>query len=75
MTRDEKIGKLSRAVREWRGVSSIETGKWVQFPKRSAAKRVARWLEELGIDTDEGLQTILAFTTYTDFRAWIRGLG
>ena len=74
MSRDERINKLANAVREYRGVTDARTGAWVQTPKPKAELRVARWLEELGIDADEGISMIRSFKTFTEFRSWLKSL-
>jgi hypothetical protein len=74
MNRNEKLGKLGRAVREFRGVIITETGKWLHPPKLKAAVRVERWLKELGIDVEDGMAKINAFQILNEFRACMRGL-
>ena len=72
MNRAEKIAKLSHAVRDWRGVIHPRTRKWIRPPKFRAAARVARWLEELGLNVADTMALLSAFTTYQDFHAWLR---
>ena len=74
MNREEKLGKLGRAIREYRGVIILETGKWFHPPKPKAVHRVERWLKELGLDVGNCMAKIDTFQTMNDFRAWIREL-
>jgi hypothetical protein len=74
MNRDERLGKLSRAVRDWRGVTHPSSGAWLVRPLPRAVVRVRRWLEELGLNVDESVAKIEAMKSYPEFHAWIRSL-
>ena len=71
MTRNEKINKLARAVREYRGVYIVATRKWKRLPKPKAFPRVERWLLALGLDVKSNLHKIERFGTINDFREWV----
>lgn len=72
MSRNEKLSKLARAVREWRGLSNPRTGKWIKTPNAAAVPRVGRWLAELGLDTVETFELLSGFKALSEFDAWLR---
>ena len=74
MNRIQKIGKLSHAVKAWRGANTGPGTKWLRQPQPSAARRVRRWLDELGLDADPSMKQIEAFSSYAQFSEWLRGL-
>lgn len=74
MTRNEKIGKLAWAVREWIGLSDAKTGKFIRPPKPSARKRVVRWMSELDLDEQASFEAIARCKTWADFNAWVKNL-
>lgn len=74
MSRADKLHKLANAIRDYRGAFHADTGVWIRGPKYAAASRVIRWLESLGINTNEGLKAIRDFRTLDEFRAWFRKL-
>jgi hypothetical protein len=72
MNRNLKIGKLARAVKEWRGAYDSREERWIRTPDKSALPRVVRWLHELGLGTQENVEKIGTFKSYRDFDAWLR---
>lgn len=72
MSRTEKFGKLARAVREWRGAFNPNTGKWIRPPRQDALPRVARWLDELGMEVQPALEKLASFKTTREFDTWLR---
>ena len=75
MSRNEKIAKLTSAIREWRGIWNPNRGVWAQPPKEKAVFKVDRWLKELGRpDPDGDILAIGEFKTTEDMNTWIRNL-
>lgn len=71
MSRNLKLGKLSNAVRDWRGKYDAQRERWIKPPQPQAVQRVARWMVELGMDARATLQKVAAFKTYQEFNAWL----
>jgi hypothetical protein len=80
MSRNEKIQKLSNAIKECRGLYrfQITAGekeiKWVRPPKPNAIPRVVLWLERLNLPVNETLDRIQGFASYNEFDAWMKTL-
>ena len=74
MSRNEKIQKLGRAIREYRGARSPYDAVWTRTPVPRARKRVERWLAELGQDVAKSMAAIDGFKRIEEFNAWIRTL-
>lgn len=74
MSRNEKINKLGRAIREYRGIYNPKTGVWKYPPKPKAAARVVRWLEELTADVPKAMADVDGFKTIEEFNLWIGSL-
>ncbi len=74
MNRIEKIGKLGRAVRKWRGRKSSTSGTWLVPPCPSAEGNVEMWLAALGLDPAVEMPRIKAFATMREFNGWISTL-
>lgn len=75
MTRNDKISKLARAVKDYRGKKPlVESPGYTRQPKKKALKRVVRWMRELELPEDKTLKKIEGFQTYEQFHAWLREL-
>lgn len=74
MSREEKITKLCRAVRAYRGVAQgkDQQGKviWRIPPKPAERPRVVTLLHNLEIDTKE-MEMIDALENLEEFRQWV----
>lgn len=75
MTHSEKIGKLARAIRDYRGAYNEQTGKWLpnRTPNPSARVRVEKWLTRISLSIGE-MARIDAFKTQEQFRLWLNTL-
>lgn len=74
MSRNEKIGKLARAVRHYRGNYDLQTGKWNQAPQPLKVVLVKRWLRELKMDEHHAILKIDSFQTVQEFDRWLKTL-
>jgi hypothetical protein len=74
MTRNEKIRKLSNAVKDYLGLYRETTGEWMYPPKSSAILRVKVWLERLKIPVESGLERIHNLRNIKEFHAWLKTL-
>lgn len=78
MNRDQKIGKLSRAIVEYRGKYTMDSKgdfvKWVEAPKPAALLRVKTWLDALHIFIPDALKKIDGFKTHVEFYNWLKTL-
>lgn len=74
MSRAEKIQKLGNAIRSYRGLKSLSTGKWSVPPKTGARLGVAKWLAALGLDVPSSMEKIDGFKTVSEFNSWISSL-
>jgi len=74
MSREEKITKLCRAVRSYRGASHGKTDEgrtiWSITPKPAERPRVVALLQKLGIAPEE-MVLIDDFKTIDEFRQWV----
>lgn len=75
MTKAEKIGKLARAVKDWRGATDAKTGKWRRPPQPKAVERVLVWITRLGMNPERTLPFLAGLKSYDDFNAFLRDLG
>ena len=73
MSRNEKISKLTSAIKEYRGSYDSKTKKWIKPPSQKARARVERWLVELTGSIDD-LHKIDAFANFEEFHRWIKTL-
>lgn len=71
MNRNEKLAKLARATREWRGAWDATNEKWIRPPQPKAVQRVAKWIVQLGLELTSTLQTLAGFKSYKEFDAWL----
>jgi hypothetical protein len=74
---DEKIGKLARAVRIYRGAYDAKSGKWFRAPQPVGWRKVCVCLDRLeirGQDMETAMILINAFKKTSEFQAWIRNL-
>ena len=72
LSRARMICKLGNAIREYRGMYSIQTKKWVRPPKPQKAAAVMRWLELLGFEEPViGLAEVQEFKTVAEMEKWI----
>lgn len=74
MTRSQKVQKLGRAVRSYRGTTDAHTGKWKRRPDLSAKARIERLLGSLGLHLETHLPLIEGFKTMPEFNRWIVSL-
>lgn len=77
MSRDEKIGKLARAIRRYRGAYNTHTGKWLRAPEHKAGAYVRTWLFKLDMADsviEESMDKIDGLKTHNEFNAWISKL-
>lgn len=75
ISRVKAIAKLGNAIREFRGLYSPKSGKWIHPPNPKRAEGVLRWLKELGFDEPIiGLADIQEFKTFAEMREWMRKL-
>lgn len=72
MNRNDKIAKLDRAVRDWRGAWDAKRQRWIRTPNMAAVPRVGRWLAELGLDTVESFVRLNQFKSVDEFNAWLK---
>jgi hypothetical protein len=75
MTRAEKIGKLARAVKDWRGATDAKTGKWRRPPQPKAVERVLVWITRLNLNPDRTLPFLAGLKSYSEFDQFLRDLG
>lgn len=73
MSTTEKIGKLARAIRRYRGAYHPGSGKWLRAPDRGAGADVLNWLGKLGVSAN-AIDEIDGFQTHNEFYAWLRKL-
>ena len=74
MSRQEKITKLCRAIRAYRGVREVTPGKdprWVKSPQPDKKLVIVKWLAELGLSVSE-LEYINSFKTIDEFDQWVK---
>lgn len=71
MNRNEKLKKLASAFKDWRGAPVQRMRKRIRPPRQEALRRVIKWLKELKMDVQPTLQLLAAFTSYSEFNAWI----
>lgn len=73
MTRAERIRKLVRSIKDYRGAYIEGTGRWIVKPNPAAWERVAVWLETLRIPvTRETRFAIDSFQNLTEMQDWIK---
>lgn len=72
MSRNEKLSKLGRAYREWRGRYDSRRKRWIEAPKPDALPRVIRWMRELRLATRENVEFLRDLTTEKQFNEWIK---
>ena len=83
MTRNERIHKLSNAIKEYRGTFDPRTGKWIWPPKIQKRAVIVKWHRTLREPTAPSRQAAIeqvakdaaaidGFKTYDEFRAWIK---
>lgn len=78
MTRLLKIQKLTRAVKDYRGISSpLVAGQkveWRHAPKKAEVARVKSWLVRLGVPVEETVEKIDKMKTWDEFYKWVDGI-
>ena len=74
MNKAEKIGKLARAIKEYRGTYDPINMRWTRQPKGRAIYRVVLWLEKLGLDTDASIPLINNFKSYEEMGSWLKSI-
>jgi hypothetical protein len=72
MSRDQKIGKLARAIKEYRGRYNATAKKWETPPNPGAAPRVMKWIQSLGLPLSETAHRVTQFKTIAEFNAWLK---
>lgn len=73
LTRAERIGKLARAIWDYRGRYNGNTSKWIKPPQPKAGVRVRKWLESLGVvDIEVAMKRIDGFKSQEEFRAFLK---
>ena len=76
MTRNERILKLGRAFRRWRGSYHPETKKWIRQPNPNALGDVIKWLESL--QTNHGaafhVERLNAMQSWNEWTAFVKEL-
>ena len=75
MSREEKITRLCRAIRAYRGISRGKDPRgnriWAQTPQPSQRTRVIELLKNLVLDAKE-IYVIDNFKTFAEFDDWIK---
>lgn len=74
MKRGERINKLGRAIRAYRGVTEIVGGAWIIPPQPALRRRIAEHLESLGLPLQETLDQIDGFKRVSEYDQWINSL-
>lgn len=75
MSRAEKIRKLVNAIKAFCGCKVGD--KFLRTPQPHAARRVVKWLDDLGFTVAEvnaQFGKIVSFSSYEELNAWVRGL-
>ena len=72
MTRNERILKLSRAIKAYRGVFHPVSKKWLRPPQKDKRLNIVAWLQKLHRpDIDGDLVAIDGFKSFAEFHEWL----
>ncbi len=71
MNLSTKIYKFKKAVWEYRGRYSVQTGKWIKPPSKKAKSRVEKGFERLGIHPTVGMIKVKTFRNGGEFEKWL----
>lgn len=75
MSREEKITRLCRAIRAYRGISRGKDPRgnriWAQTPQPSQRSRVIELLKKIGLDAEE-MVLIDDFQTFEQYHQWVK---
>jgi hypothetical protein len=78
MSKAETLRKVCNAIRQYKGLHTIETNKslekWTMPPKANQEPRLRLLLAKLGLNPDVAMKQINEFETTGDFENWIKGL-
>lgn len=77
MSREDKIKKLSNAIRAYKGTKHSVGGGYVIQPQKGKNIQIMGLLAELGFDGQKQLKALKEiddFKTYDDFHSWINEL-
>lgn len=73
MTRQEKIRKLTNAIRRYRGKHNGRTVgfRWIVPPQPHEVAKVIRWVKELDLPIASSMEAIENFKTFDEFNKWL----
>ncbi len=78
MTKTQKITKLARAIKLYRGMTTpegVEPKKWINPPQKHRIEDIKRWLTRLNApDVDLCIKEIDGFKTFPTYFQWLRDL-
>lgn len=68
----DRLQKLGRAIKVYRGAYHPVSKKWIRPPNLRAARRIERYLRELGLDVPKCAAEINAFQSLEEFNAFMK---
>jgi hypothetical protein len=76
MSRAERLNKLGRAIKRFRGLYDPNTNKWKQAPDANEIPNVVKWLTSLNVVNPRGLiKEICELKTVDEFQAFMKNIG